>query len=444
MYHFLLLIFTLSLIDYFLFFVQWGNKRPKSMASQYNGAPSTSNGTAVHSCEICGQSGLSDDNMLDHTQKCHVEGKASCPFCGLSGASSVELQLHVNQAHLDYLTPENELMSFIDDSKSADGDSDSISCGLSPSIGEVPVITTSNHTSENGCAGKQVNGIKAEPTKPKAKYTGACTKITNGTITNGTSHKQEPVVFSYNNMDDNNNTNNANCDNENINGINVNHGEGSPLRSQLGLKLKANNKPKISLPTLPSPLMCLMCPYTTENPRILEEHINRSHFDPISPGVISSGASGGASHVDTLDAFQCPLCVRCFETCGDLEFHVNHEHRDILSPANVDSTTACATVDLTNGEEAGCNLCPVCGISFADMKTQEMEIHIESHFTKSPVVAAAPDLEKEAQKLREQREFELLRQQYGMDDQGNFREQSAVAMQRAVYAGEMSVADYYW
>lgn len=30
-----------------------------------------------------------------------------------------------------------------------------------------------------------------------------------------------------------------------------------------------------------------------------------------------------------------------------------------------------------------------------------------------------------------------------MDDQGNFREQSAVAMQRAVYAGEMSVADYY-
>lgn len=30
-----------------------------------------------------------------------------------------------------------------------------------------------------------------------------------------------------------------------------------------------------------------------------------------------------------------------------------------------------------------------------------------------------------------------------MDDHGNFREQSAAAMQRAVYAGEMSVADYY-
>lgn len=30
-----------------------------------------------------------------------------------------------------------------------------------------------------------------------------------------------------------------------------------------------------------------------------------------------------------------------------------------------------------------------------------------------------------------------------MDDQGNFREQSVANMQRAVYAGEMSVSDYY-
>lgn len=30
-----------------------------------------------------------------------------------------------------------------------------------------------------------------------------------------------------------------------------------------------------------------------------------------------------------------------------------------------------------------------------------------------------------------------------MDDHGNFREQSSAGMQRAVYAGEMSVADYY-
>lgn len=68
-----------------------------------------------HSCEICGMSGLSDDAMREHTRQCHVEGSAQCPFCGLSGVPAAELLLHVNQAHLDYLTPENELMSFIDD-----------------------------------------------------------------------------------------------------------------------------------------------------------------------------------------------------------------------------------------------------------------------------------------------------------------------------------------
>lgn len=90
------------------------------------------------------------------------------------------------------------------------------------------------------------------------------------------------------------------------------------------------------------------------------------------------------------------------------------------------------------------SLCPVCGISLDDFPTLEMELHIEKHFAKSPKAQKSEtNLEKEAQRLREQREFEMLRAQYGMDDQGNFREQSAAAMQSAVYAGEMSVADYY-
>lgn len=93
--------------------------------SKQQASSSTSSAVALHhSCEICGLSGLTDDKMIEHTQKCHVEGNAQCPFCGITGTSSAELLLHVNQAHLDYLTPENEneLMSFIDDSKSPSGD----------------------------------------------------------------------------------------------------------------------------------------------------------------------------------------------------------------------------------------------------------------------------------------------------------------------------------
>lgn len=71
----------------------------------------------------------------------------------------------------------------------------------------------------------------------------------------------------------------------------------------------------------------------------------------------------------------------------------------------------------------------------SNMNHQEMELHIESHFAGSPKEAAIAvstktelDVEKQAQKIREQREFEMLRAQYGMDNQGNFREQSAAGM----------------
>lgn len=43
------------------------------------------------------------------------------------------------------------------------------------------------------------------------------------------------------------------------------HGEGSPLRSNLALKLKKQS---------PS-LQCPMCKYSSESPNDLEEHINR-------------------------------------------------------------------------------------------------------------------------------------------------------------------------
>lgn len=37
----------------------------------------------------------------------------------------------------------------------------------------------------------------------------------------------------------------------------------------------------------------------------------------------------------------------------------------------------------------------------------------------------------------------MFQAQYGMDNEGNFSQQSLSNMQRAVYAGEMTVADYY-
>jgi hypothetical protein len=37
----------------------------------------------------------------------------------------------------------------------------------------------------------------------------------------------------------------------------------------------------------------------------------------------------------------------------------------------------------------------------------------------------------------------VTRAQFGMDNEGNYRQQSLINMQRAVYKGELSVVDYY-
>lgn len=128
----------------------------------------------------------------------------------------------------------------------------------------------------------------------------------------------------------------------------------------------------------------------------------------------------------------------------ELQLHVNIEHKDILSPANFDPSPS--GQGSSNGESSSqTNACPMCELSFESMSLPEMEQHMETHFGKSPQskTSTTGDLEKEAKRLKEERDFEMLRAQYGMDNQGNFREQSSAAMQRAVYSGEMSVADYY-
>lgn len=147
------------------------------------------------------------------------------------------------------------------------------------------------------------------------------------------------------------------------------------------------------------------------------------------------------------------ICLLFFSLLLIQRILINHSliFFSLYSPAKVStpqSDLAATEVDIPT--------CPVC-LSTLFKNNAELTIHIEEHFNKkstpSPITPdhstdrmLAKDIErreKEVRKLREQREFEMLRAQYGMDNQGNFREQSVTNMQRAVYAGEMSVADYY-
>lgn len=70
----------------------------------------------THSCEICGEDSLTDDDMRLHVISCHLKDPVICPFCHVEDLKAEEMLAHINNDHLDYLTPEQELMTFIDDS----------------------------------------------------------------------------------------------------------------------------------------------------------------------------------------------------------------------------------------------------------------------------------------------------------------------------------------
>lgn len=95
-------------------------------------------------------------------------------------------------------------------------------------------------------------------------------------------------------------------------------GHGSPLRSGLNLQLRSHASPKLPVQE------CPMCPYSSDSPLRLEEHINRQHFDLTSPSFPPESPPSRDG------VFNCPLCVTSFPNSSDLELHVNIEHKDIL------------------------------------------------------------------------------------------------------------------
>lgn len=126
-----------------------------------------------------------------------------------------------------------------------------------------------------------------------------------------------------------------------------------------------------------------------------------------------------------------------------MELHVNVDHRDILSPQKnetIDNNTAVAAT-CSNELEINTNHCPVCGET---LSADVMMEHIEDHFSRGE--QALTEAEREAQRTREEHEFQLLRAQYGMEedeDNTGYVDRTTHGLKRAVYSGALSVAGYY-
>ncbi|CAG4951342.1 unnamed protein product [Colias eurytheme] len=458
-----------------------------------------------YTCELCGAEGLTDEGMRSHTLEAHVAGRPDCPFCDCT-VPQPQLVSHVQRVHLHYLTPERELMAFIDDqSPGYDEDSkmtttDSCSYNTPGSINgwHSPVeVSTSFHNGaisknnyyHNGYQEKDNSNCNHRSEKDEERFSRSPKNINlvngikNINISNGvtgkkTRSKENSVENELLNGHDkeslhssptHNNMNNYDGSPKNSKLSMASAGQGSPLRSQLALKLKSNTPKKLA-PT-PSPtVQCLLCDFTSTCPRKLEEHINRAHFDLTSPSVMGNDNSnidnatlGLLNPTINLDnptlalsamamspgphssSFQCPICEKEFANGSEVEVHVNVEHRDILSPQKADQVDNASCDDVVMMEESPVSNCPIC-CQPLPLSQHELIQHIEEHFERGEDVGASTlsDAEREAQRTREEQEFQLLRAQYGMEeDEEGYSSRAASSLKRAVYSGALSVAGYY-
>merc|ERR1719285_1309044 len=148
----------------------------------------------------------------------------------------------------------------------------------------------------------------------------------------------------------------------------------------------------------------------------------RVHLDHLSPAAQSTSS--------------CPLCSASFTNPTLLQTHFNSVHPDTFTPSPASSPV---------------DACPVCGDT--GWSVDQLQLHVESHFTasvssreesESERLAREMETKERAKRKREEEaEFASLQAQYGMDEQGNFKSQSASGLRKAVVSGKLSVVDYY-
>uniref|UniRef100_A0A8D8QUU4 Zinc finger-containing ubiquitin peptidase 1 n=2 Tax=Cacopsylla melanoneura TaxID=428564 RepID=A0A8D8QUU4_9HEMI len=336
------------------------------------------NQSLEYSCEICGASNLTDDEMREHVVLCHMQNTLTCPICNMTSNSTAEMLAHVNSDHLEYLTPDQDMIAFIDE--------------------EFELCNNVSKVNDQSRLSADMKNMKVKGYGETSTGNMNRTELANSCRIGGA-------------------------------------GTNSPQRQNLDLNL-SNTKTRPLL--LTSPLnICPICnKYQSDSTKDMEHHLNREHFDLNSPSIKAScsGSSPPPPHL------KCPLCNKNFDQTSDVELHVNIEHSDILSPGGQTQSPQCPVCCLTN---------------FAS--TMDLTRHIENHFSNNskgstPMTPSTNKLlqsleherqERETRRLQEEQEFELLRAQYGMDNDGNFNQQSLANMEKAVYSGELSVADYY-
>lgn len=391
------------------------NQQPKSAVTMAEG------GAQFYACDICGQEGLTEDDMRSHVLIEHVEGAISCPFCDLEGTTVEEMNMHVNAEHLDFLTPTKESVahsvSVTSDLQNCNGFSDS---NCSEGVGN---IKSSDSASMSGLSSSDTTPegyndlpITPPPVPMEITITKADSPKRSPSHSNGVNSKagsppgeegqirkraklylDVPPVRPQNQLCKNNK--NDNCSKMELDSSQDSNKAMIVTVHKDKHSSSCTNQSNV-LPLTPtkdkeSPLRCPLCDWVTKSPGDIVRHVNAEHLDILSPLTAKASAANqqrtdaennvipSSNQASTsATAFECPICGHCSKSGSSLELHVNSKHADILSPGMAHSSSGVVQLQspMSLGSSSDSSMCcPVCGMEFGD--SHDLAVHVDGHFS---------------------------------------------------------------
>lgn len=314
-------------------------------------------------CLICGQRGLTQNEMRVHIMMEHVERDISCPFCDLSGITSSEMNLHINSTHL------------VEDDTAQTSQSNTLSVkhNDSPDAGKIEVHGTKSleihsnsmdkmtTTSENAPArnsqrikstdSEDDNKVSSDTTSSQTlKMAGNLHSDHDESCSSKTENKLNKSIDKLKNVQSSDGVDKSHLfldvspPSEEVGVLRMTRGFNSSLNQGLASgpghsRGASQRSDPLAVPdindnveldinsNIPGEFSCPMCQFSTISETDIQTHVNREHLDILSPCK-----GGDFEMVDDNSVPRCPLCGEVMSSIDELQIHVNTSHSDILSP----------------------------------------------------------------------------------------------------------------
>ncbi|CAH1799125.1 unnamed protein product [Owenia fusiformis] len=414
-------------------------------------------GCILYTCDICGEGGLNEDDMKSHVLIEHIESSIYCPFCDLQGTTLEEMNWHINAEHLEFMSPVKERLP------------DIVTSNLPHQSMQEDTMGNGRSRCKKSAAAKSIEDdfmeTEEKDLKPKYdKYTGSTFDEHENVVESDQVRKRaklhlDVIPVSPRKSNETLETKKVvNCDVHISNEVDPESDKGTSSSSPQDVEMVSDVENTC--------YSCPLCDWVTASPDAIQQHVNDKHLDIISPESTTTTANTtDNADVDSenniLDTnlnpkqvtqlYECPLCSVTADNSLLMEVHVNNNHGDILSPKS-ETTTSHQGVLAKDKKAASPEVCPMCSMEFPDL--QGLASHVDGHFSseQTPVNDEVADnmfaqemerREREAAKQQEEKDFEKLKTEYGMDSSGSYKQQGESHLEKEVGRGNINIAEYY-